>query len=751
MKQAGRWWWMLGLALLAAGCGGPRPEGPPVTVASLTEPLTDPLWLPRLDQPDTILHTSYDRTGGNDDYGTFLRDAAEPGWKVIADLKGPGYVSRFWFTGAKDGFPHHIRFYFDGETTPRLAGDIKELFGGEFAPFLAPLAEYKGYCWYSFVPLPYAKSLRIECEAGPPGAKVYYQVSESRLPRGTAVETFAWPLPERDLAALATAQRLWASGELPAQGEPQEATLTPGRPGSLRVAGPAVITRLEFTPDWAKLAEDARDSVLRDWQVSIRYDGLTNESVKVPLGDFCGAPWRRLRAQSLYFGMRGDSLFCALPMPFAQSAEITLEAGRIAGVPVNVRAWVAPIPAAELAHLGYFHAGWRRTTPQDVGRPHPILHATGRGKFVGCLLAVCTLDGSYWALEGDESIRKDRETTPGWLGTGLEDYFNGGWYYQNPMAWPTHGLFVKEPFRTVQYRVHSMDPSQFSSSLDMVFERGPDHKSRAYFESVSWYYLARPQTADTMRLRAEDRRMPPDPRLDGIALMSVLWNYERFGDWAGERDELAQRLRRHGDRLTPTARRMLELRLALLTEKLGGADPLPAFANDADPAVRDAVGLLQQQRAGQGALAVFYANMPARLYLNGQEVLQAGNPEKPVAALLSLTPGRHQLAIQTPRQSYPDWVQLALRYRDQFFGTDPSWKFAFNPTGDWASPAYDDSAWRPCGGTGVKGPPEEPYVWVEPDPWLDMQSRAIGIRPQGDWPAGGGFVVYRQTIEVREK
>ena len=96
-------------------------------------------------------------------------------------------------------------------------------------------------------------------------------------------------------------------------------------------------------------------------------------------------------------------------------------------------------------------------------------------------------------------------------------------------------------------------------------------------------------------------------------------------------------------------------------------------------------------------------------------------------------------------------MQLALRYRDQFFGTDPSWKFAFNPTGDWASPAYDDSAWRPCGGTGVKGPPEEPYVWVEPDPWLDMQSRAIGIRPQGDWPAGGGFVVYRQTIEVREK
>ena len=196
---------------------------------------------------------------------------------------------------------------------------------------------------------------------------------------------------------------------------------------------------------------------------------------------------------------------------------------------------------------------------------------------------------------------------------------------------------------------------------------------------------------------------------------------------------------------------MLELRLALLTEKLGGPDPLPTFAADPDPAVRAAVELLQQQRAGAGALATLYANMPARLFLDGQEVLQAGHPEKPVAALLPLTPGRHQLAIQTPRQAYPDWVQLALRHHDQFFGTDPAWKFAFNPPGDWASPAYDDSAWRLCGGTGVKGPPEEPHVWVEPDPWLDMQSRAIGIRPQGDWPGQGGVVVYRQTIEVREK
>ena len=746
MKRIWRTMGWAGLMMAAAGCA-PRPAGEPVTVAALAERLADPLWLARLDQPDTRMHTSYDRTGGNDDYGTFLRDSKEPGWKVLVDLKGPGFVSRVWFTGAKEGHPHRFRFYFDGEQTPRLEGDVKQLFGGKSAPFLAPLAEYNNYCWYSFVPLPYAKSLRIECERGPTGAKPYFQISESALPRGTPVETFAWPLPERDVAALEKTRAVWAENRLPAAGEKTEFVLADWNDAAT-IPGPGTIRRLEFEPDWSKIPEESRDAVLRDWMVSIRWDGATNESVKVPLGDLCGVPWRRVRAQSLYFGMEGNALFCAFPMPFAQSAEIRLEAGRVAAPPVKIRAWVAPRPDAATDALGYFHANWRRTTPTDVGRPHPILRVQGKGKFVGCLLSVVTLDGSYWALEGDESIRKDGEKTPGWLGTGLEDYFNGGWYYQNVMAGPTHGLFVKEPFRAVQYRVHAMDPSRFAQSLDMEFERGPDHASRAYFESVGWAYLDRPQTADTPRLRPEHRGAPGDPRLDPMVLMTALWNHERFGDWQGERDELAARLRRHGAALPAPARRMLEFRLALLDEKLGGPDPLPKYLADPEEDVAMAAKMIQRQRTERGVLAVFYANMPAKLFLDGREVLQSSHPERPTAAAFELAPGPHVLAIQTPPQRYPDWVQLALRGKDWFAGTDTTWKFAFNPTGDWAAADYDDSAWPPLAGPGVKGPPEEPFVWVEPDPFLGMQSLALGLRPFVDWPPQGGTVVYRKTIVV---
>ena len=746
MKQIWRILATILLAGAAGGCGG-RPAGEPVTVAALAERLDDPLWLARLDQPDTKLHSSYDRTGGNTDYGTFLQDSRTPGWKVIADLKGPGYVSRVWFTGAKDGFPHRFRFYFDGEETPRLEGDIKVLFGGKQPPFLAPLAEYNNYCWYSFVPMPYAKGLRIECEEGPAGAKVFYQISESALPRRTPVETFSWPLPERDSAALEKARAIWMAKKLPEAGDRKETTLVDWKEG-VSFEGPAMIRRLEFEPEWAKIPEESRDAVLRDWMVSIRYDGRTNESVKVPLGDLCGMPWRRVRAQSLFFGMEGNVLFCAFPMPFAKTAEIRLEAGRVAAVPMKIRAWVEKRAESPIGKMGYFHAGWWRTTPGDAGRPHPILRVKGKGKYVGCLLSVCTLDGSYWALEGDESIRKDGEKTPGWLGTGLEDYFNGGWYYQNVMAGPTHGLFMKEPFRTVQYRVHAMDPSRFDESLDMVFERGPDQMSRAFYESVSWYYLDSPQSADTVRLRPENRGAPQDPRTDSSGIMTALWNYERFGDWQGERDELAMRLRRYGPQLPAPARRMLEFRQALLDEKLGGPDPLPQFLADADETVRTAATMIQRQRAGEAAVAIFYANMPAKLFVDGHEVMQAGHPERPVVTSFNLSSGRHVLAIQAPRQRYPDWVQLAIRGRDWFLGTDPSWKFAFNPAGDWSALDFDDSNWPALNGPGVKGPPEEPFIWVEPDPFLDMQSKAIGLRPSVDWPAQGGAVVYRQTVVI---
>ena len=105
--------------------------------------------------------------------------------------------------------------------------------------------------------------------------------------------------------------------------------------------------------------------------------------------------------------------------------------------------------------------------------------------------------------------------------------------------------------------------------------------------------------------------------------------------------------------------------------------------------------------------------------------------------------------MQAGWQSYPSWVQASLRTHEGDVNSEPNWKYSFNPAGDWGSAEYDDSAWKPMGVLGTKGPPEEPYIWVEPNAFAGMQSKAAGIRPRDEeWPSRQSTVVYRKAFEV---
>ena len=70
--------------------------------------------------------SSYDRTGGNDDgfSGKYSSIRKDPEGLVIADLKGPGVVNRIW-TPTPDA--DTVKFYFDGEKTPRISIPVYRL------------------------------------------------------------------------------------------------------------------------------------------------------------------------------------------------------------------------------------------------------------------------------------------------------------------------------------------------------------------------------------------------------------------------------------------------------------------------------------------------------------------------------------------------------------------------------------------------------------------------------------------------
>lgn len=711
----------------------------------------------RLDTPAAQLVSSYDRMGGNNDYNNFLRKGPE-GWVTLADLRGPGYVSRFWFTGASNG-QHRIRFFFDGERKARIDASLDEWCGGA-DPFRSPLANYENYCWYSFVPVPYAKRLVVMAQEGdsasenPP--KLFYQIAYSTLPNDQRVESYPTVLSGGASQAIAEVNRRWLISDgtevSPSmKTERQALVLKPGAVTTVfQLGGPAILRRLRITPDYSAISSSSdREDLLRDLVLRISWNQNSFPSVEVPLGDFFGSVWQRARFQSMFFGLTNDTFVSRFPMPFESNATLQIGNDSRFDVPLVVLCDVEPMNAWT-NHWGYFHSGWQRTEPSDIGRPHPILQVKGGGKYVGCVLAVTSADKSFWILEGDESIRIDQETEPGWKGTGLEDYFNGGWYYQNVLARPLNGLTFKAPFRTVQYRLHLTDPILFRDSLDMFFERGPDQNSHGWMESVAFYYMDQPKPAFA-RLGSVEGRAPPTDPMEPATLMTELWNYERYNDYGGAREFIDRYLQKHPD--FPLAS-VLRLRQIAYDEKMNGFLATKAAyekfiaAETNDMALNYARMLVNFQTNPSNAILIAYANTDAKVFLDGKMVGEAGDAARTMAWPVTLASGTHVLAVAARWKPYPDWLQMGLRTHHGLVVSAPDWKFDFQHQGHWAQVDYDDRTWRAVGGIGVKGPPEEPYIWVEPTPFVDMQSKAVGLRTSREWPDKKGYVVFRKTFVV---
>ena len=135
------------------------------------------------------------------------------------------------------------------------------------------------------------------------------------------------------------------------------------------------------------------------------------------------------------FGMTDEFCYFSLPMPFGKSARITIENGT--GKPQSL-GWGAEVKKGPVSpNSAYLHVQWRNYYSK-VGEHVPILETTGRGHFVGTLLS---MQSPYWLryLEGDEKIFVDGENAPSIHGTGTEDYFNCGWYFQGgPDPKPFH-------------------------------------------------------------------------------------------------------------------------------------------------------------------------------------------------------------------------------------------------------------------------------------------------------------------------
>ncbi|GAB4154375.1 MAG: hypothetical protein Fur0037_23040 [Planctomycetota bacterium] len=426
---------------------------------------------------------STDPTGKGNDHGHYLRSDGDR--HVLAEMNGPGVVTRIWSANAAG----RIRVFLDGEREPRIDAPFQALFTGAYPPFAEPIATHRSGGWISYFPIPYRKSCRIEVDRLEDPGALYYHVQYLRLPPESRVRTFTRDLPERERQALEEVLRRWRN-----PGPRGDAARADGREirASIRL-GPAE-SREAFALDGEGTILELRarvdppvPEVLRGVLLSASFEGT--RTVAVPLGDLFGCGFGPVAHAGLAVGWDEDGGYCAFPMPFRRGASIALRnaSERPARIECSIRVARRRPPEGAMT----FHAEFRSV--DGVGADlYEIADAEGPGKLVMVSQALQGV-GNLWYLEGNEQFFVDGEERPSILGTGTEDFYNGGWYWsEGPFALPLHGLSEKAEWttnRTTPWRTFVPDAVPFERRMRACIEHGSSNEVKdAYYSSVACFY-----------------------------------------------------------------------------------------------------------------------------------------------------------------------------------------------------------------------------------------------------------------------
>ncbi len=450
--------------------------------------------------------SSYDRTGGNDDgfTGTYSFVRKDERGLVLADLKGPGVVTRIWTPTPTDD---PLELYFDGETEPRLRLPFRDLFSGAREPFLRPLVGSALGGNVSYVPIPYERSLTILLRAE---KLQFYQINYATYPVG-------FPLPSlaESREDLERARTLWSAAGSGAPSFGAEATsrkvtkrLEAEKTSTLfEIDEPGRIVGLRLGPASA-FAGKARAVVLR-----IFWDDDEKPGVEVPAGDFFGYSFGEPATRSLLLGTSGGTNYVYFPMPFDKRARVELTSQAASGGAIEVEAELlfAKVPRDESE--GKFYALWRRENPTTKGKPFTFISTRGRGHVVAAILQAQGPEPGHTSFfEGDDVAILDGKLAI--HGTGSEDFFNGGWYdvadrWERRQSLPITGCldYKKHLGRTGAYRLFLTDALAYRESIDLTIEHAPTGNDLLTdYTSVTFLYsAARPDALAPLPPIAERR------------------------------------------------------------------------------------------------------------------------------------------------------------------------------------------------------------------------------------------------------
>jgi len=442
----------LATAIATAAACSPAP--PPVSVKTLLAEMTDFAALAERPNPyfKQASASSYDREshkGGeawfaNRDVGQYVRTETNGGRKehVLADLPGPGAITRFWSANPDLNAP--VRFYFDGETEPRIALPLSSLFTGATPPWGPEFSYISGTGGNLYFPIPFAASLKITIEEKEKPLRLYYEIGHRTYEAGAKVESYD-PSRAAEWAEIQaeTARALSRPALIPQYAEKVYRAL-PIAPG--KTAEIPEITGEKAVVEMLARVHGARES--RDWDdphrahnawrrliLEVDFDG--EKSIAVPLGDFFGSAPGVNPYGNLFFTVAEDGTMASrLQMPFKNSLRLRLTNTGSVFYEVEIALHLVPRKFGDGSY--HLRAQWGALSreswpPFDVN----FLKTTGEGKVVGTVYQVANPSLVWWG-EGDQKIFIDGESFPSTFGTGTEDDYGYAYGDNRPFVRPYH-------------------------------------------------------------------------------------------------------------------------------------------------------------------------------------------------------------------------------------------------------------------------------------------------------------------------
>ncbi len=478
-----------------------------VTVADELERMRSADHLFRPQSHRILQYSGFHRQGGNPDRHYCLYE--EDGWRVVADHKGPGVVSRIWTTHATNW--RDIRVEVDGEVI--FTGTANRFFAQEKRPFTQPFSEVRNNVsgrvtaegeargrkeWaVSYAPIPFKKRFRYLQRD-----KVYANINVKAYSPDVKVESFLdvdWMALKSEFdktAAVWERMDFFGEGEASCKHVGKIVTLPAAQRGGTTTAdvtelrGPGIIRGIRVRMKEAKQNYNA--------ELLIRWDNEKESDIVAPLDHGFGSRTHR----TLAFGQSdGGWRDCCLPMPFRDKATIQLASRSAAAVECDVRLLVeedAVLPADVLYLRSHKNEG-RIAKGAEFEKPDlplaDFFYHNGYTAFErqGSGHVVAYMDLFDCQPELDEHIFIDDERAfpdNSWNGTGHEDLFDMAWGHSPVSAPMTSG--GSQDFEEVNVKLFWNDPMTFRKAIrfnwEWAFRFGVRPPHNACFASVVYWY-----------------------------------------------------------------------------------------------------------------------------------------------------------------------------------------------------------------------------------------------------------------------